>query len=168
MWLFNDRIKTETNDIIVFHNIGTRIFFGVVSAFSALFVFVTLEEPDSSTRLLFTFVGVSLVAGFISLVDKTVTIDKRSQSIVFQTNSPIKHFESVKKIPFSLLKEIKFSPIDTPDGLYRSVALIQYKDKRIKTAYIYYPSSEADATAVAWKFHNITSKHIVEEARRID
>ncbi len=80
-WLKADWIKNETNDLIVFHNIGTRVFFGVVGAMSAWLVYITLGESKPSTNLLFTFAGISLVAGLICLINRTVTIDKKSQSI---------------------------------------------------------------------------------------
>ena len=93
------------------------------------------------------------------LVVTTVSIDKKSQSIVIQKILPIKRFESVIEIPFSALKEIKITSDTDSDGdKFWNVNLIQKYEN--KPAFIYFTFSESKAQEVAGKIHKITGKEL--------
>ena len=166
----SDSIKTETNDLIVFHNERARNFFAIFGVVVAFLMYDVLGQilgtPDLLGKLFLMFsMSILILMGWVAvsncLVDKTVTIDKNSQSIVFQTNSPIKRFESVIKIPFSALKEIKITCYNDEGISIWQVILIQtYENKPV---YVYKTDSESDAHALAWRIYNITGMEIIEK-----
>ncbi len=163
------KIKTDTNDLIVFHDkSGGTIWMGVLIGvvFAVIMVKATLSTSDFVQRLVYILIMFFLVLWTIAwmwtgyLVVTTVSIDKKSQSIVMQKSSPIKRFESVIEIPFSALKEIKItSDTDSEGDRFWDVNLIQKYEN--KPAFIYGTFLESKAQEVAEKIHKITGKEVL-------
>lgn len=111
------KVKEETENLIVFADgeIG-NVFFGLLISAVGLFVFYFVycmsDDLDEDLWILPALVGyiifgfLLLYAGLSSLINESVIIDKRLQSVVIKEHFFVKFLKSTKRIPFSVIKEI--------------------------------------------------------------
>ncbi len=128
-----NRIKEETDDIIISHESPLKIL--IVLSIGLVLIYLFIDYSGKPEGFYFLFFGIIIILWAI-LPNETVTIDKKSQRVIIKNN----FLKFINKIPFSDINGIyiehrRYSQLDdVPDSLNLKLTTIQGKTIIIYTA----------------------------------
>lgn len=177
-------IKEEDEDrIVLADSVVKNIFYGLFWIAAGLFMLLGwIAHADfSDIGLLEVYVGLFAVLvfggiffiGFVRLlVRESIILDKRLQSVTILEKSPIKYFESIKKIPFVRIRRIEITykanyeecDYDSPSAWADSswdVSLITSDEGSLQ---ICDSGSKSKAEKIARQIFRITGKNVTHRA----
>ena len=177
-------VKEEDEDrIVLADSVVKNIFYGLFGIAVGLFMLLgwIAHSDFSDIGLLEIYVGLFAVlvfggifiGGFVRLlVRESIIIDKRLQSVTILEESPIKYFESIKKIPFVCIRRIEITykanyeecDYDSPSAWADSswdVSLITSDEGSLQ---ICDSGSKSKAEKIARKICRITGKNVTHRA----
>jgi hypothetical protein len=158
-------IKEETEDIIILNEDRiSKFFWGLTSVLFSFLLFLAAFNQNSllSQLLVIIVCGLFLFWGLsILLVSISMSIDKKSQSIIFKKT--IIHKNYFKEIPFSVIKELLIvrMPVKVHDVEIGTAWRITITTIQGTSVNIYKSDYEHDVDRIAVKISGITGKEIL-------
>jgi hypothetical protein len=152
--------KTPISWAILPFALGFFLLWAAIISTDARLLGVLFTGISSVVRkiVLLLFGGVICLFGvYLFLIDISIIIDKKIQTVVIRRKSIIEAFNSIGKIPFSDIKKIE---IIKTIGNYRNFWGINLNTIQGKTTSIYTAKGENDAVVLAKKISKITDKEI--------
>ena len=187
-----EKVKEETEDrIVLVDNVVKNVLGGLIAIVSGLLwcsicisIFADLEGGLLHT-IIWLFMGLFaiIVGGFLVVlglgnlvIKESVIIDKQLQTAIIKQNSFIKYLKSIKKYPFSLIKEIEItydtecygcdvdydSPANDPADSWK-IALISIHGDFVLIYYGDY-NAKSKTEEIAEKICKITDKKVTHRS----
>ncbi len=136
-----------------------RIFSGLLIFFLFALIFISVTQGELRDWIWLLIIVGLIISVWFGLYNTIVTIDKKSQVVTVKKDNL--GTESIRKIPFHLIKKVEVRCNSPPGEDYSfRISLVSYYDKPID---VYGSVSESNIEKVAEKIRKITGPEISYE-----